>query len=116
MLAAGGLGAVTVPSANQVAWMWAGAGIGAAVSLPVFLFYVGDGGPPARRGFIFTGTATTLGIVAAGVFTSSAVKVGTRTQKPEMAANRAGYIAEVQGVLPVISRDQLGLSLWGSLE
>jgi hypothetical protein len=116
MLAAGGLGALTIPTTNQVAWMWAGAGIGAAVSLPVFLFYVGDGGPPARRGFIFMGTATTLGIAAAGVFASSAVKVGTGTRQTESAGHRKGYVAEVQGVLPMISRDQLGLSLWGSLE
>ena len=47
-------------------------GIGAAVSLPVFLFYAGDGGPPAKRGFLFTATATTLGIAAGAIFASGA--------------------------------------------
>jgi hypothetical protein len=117
MLAAGGLGALTVPSVDQVAWMWAGGGIGAAVSLPVFLFYIGDGGPPARRGFIFMGTATTLGIVAGGLFSSDAAKVGMRGRRTVAATSRSrGSFVHLEAVLPVISSDQLGLSFWGSLE
>ncbi|HEY5956373.1 MAG TPA: hypothetical protein VIV60_07475, partial [Polyangiaceae bacterium] len=116
MLAAGGLGALTLPSERQVAWMWGGAGIGAAVSLPVFLFYVGDGGPPARRGFIFTGTATTLGIIAGGIFASDAIRVGQSQRKPNVAMYRPRAFAEVGGVLPVFASDHLGVSIWGSLE
>jgi hypothetical protein len=116
MVAAGSIGALTVPSERQVAWMWGGAGIGAAVSLPVFLFYVGDGGPPARRGFIFMGTATTLGIIAGGIFASDAVRVGHSAPKTVVANHRPHAIAEVGGVLPVITPDHLGVSVWGSLE
>jgi hypothetical protein len=57
-----------VPTIDQLSWMWLGGGIGALVSLPVYLFYLGDGTPPAKRGLLFTATATTLGIVAGGVF------------------------------------------------
>lgn len=116
MVAAGGLGVLTVPTATQVAWMWGGAGIGAAVSLPVFLFYVGDGGPPARRGFIFMGTTTTLGIIAGGIFGSESTKVGKNTRNTELANHRPRAFGHLEGVLPVFARDQLGLSLWGSLE
>ena len=116
MVAAGGLGVVTVPTAKQVAWMWGGAGIGAAVSLPIFLFYVGDGGPPARRGFIFTGTATTLGIVAAGIFSSGSVKVGQNSRSTDVATQRNRGFGHVEGVLPTFGANQLGLSVWGSLE
>jgi hypothetical protein len=65
------LSTVVVPSWEQIGWMWAGAGIGAAVSLPVFLFYAGEDTPPAKRGFLFMGTAVTLGVVAGGLFGSS---------------------------------------------
>lgn len=116
LLAAGGLGVLTVPSASQLGWMWGGAGIGAAVSLPVFLFYVGDGGPPARRGFIFMGTTTTLGIVAAGVFSSASAKVGLNRGNSGVAAGRGRSLAHVEGVLPMVTSNQVGLSLWGSLE
>lgn len=116
MVAAGALGVATVPTATQVGWMWAGAGIGAAVSLPIFLFYMGEGGPPARRGFIFMGTATTLGIVAGGVFSSSSAKLGRNTGSTELASTKFRSIGHLQGVLPAISSDHLGLSLWGTLE
>jgi hypothetical protein len=36
----------------------------------VFLFYTGEDSPPAKRGFIFMGVATTLGIAAGAVFGS----------------------------------------------
>jgi hypothetical protein len=63
-----GLSTAFVPTLDQLSWMWLGGGIGALVSLPVYLFYVGEGGPPAKRGLLFSATATTLGIVAGGVF------------------------------------------------
>jgi hypothetical protein len=59
---------VYIPSWEQIGWMWAGAGIGTAVSLPIFLFYAGEDTPPAKRGFLFMGTAVTLGIAAGAVF------------------------------------------------
>jgi hypothetical protein len=117
MLAAGGLGSVLVPSANQVAWMWGGAGIGAAVSLPVFLLYAGEGGPPARRGFIFMGTATTLGLIAGGVFSSGKVSaVGQRESEPTVARRGIGRFGTVHALIPMIAPEQVGLSVFGSLE
>src|SRR5688572_751019 len=70
-------GAVTsalyIPSWEQIGWMWGGAGVGVAVSLPVFLFYTGDDGPPAKRAFMFMGVTTTLGIAAGAIFGSGEV-------------------------------------------
>lgn len=62
-----GLSMLFVPTLDQLEAMWLGGGIGAMLSLPVYLFYLGDG-PPAKRGLVFTATSTTLGIVVAGVF------------------------------------------------
>jgi hypothetical protein len=62
-----GLATALVPTLDQITWMWVGGGVGALVSLPVYLFYIGDG-PPAKRGLVFSATATTLGIVVGGVF------------------------------------------------
>jgi len=78
---------VFIPSWDQLGWMWAGGGIGAAVSLPIFLFYAGgdEDGPPAKRGFLFMGTATTLGIIAGGVFASGELdeyEIGSRDGLP----------------------------------
>jgi hypothetical protein len=70
LAASAALSMVYVPSWDQLAWMWLGGGIGAAVSLPIFLFYAGEDGPPAKRGFLFTATTTTLGIAAGGIFGS----------------------------------------------
>ncbi|HMA93709.1 MAG TPA: hypothetical protein VKP30_13550, partial [Polyangiaceae bacterium] len=111
MIAAGALGVATVPTATQVGWMWAGAGIGSALSLPIFLFYMDDGGPPARRGFIFMGTATTLGIIAGGLFSSGSAKLGRNAHGFEHAGSKVRSIGHIQGVLPAISSEHLGLSL-----
>jgi hypothetical protein len=73
LVASAALSTVYVPSWDQLAWMWIGGGIGAAVSLPIFLFYAGDDGPPAKRGFLFMATATTLGIAAGGIFGSDEI-------------------------------------------
>jgi hypothetical protein len=95
------------PSANSLAWMWAGAGIGAAASLPVFLFYIGEDQPPFRRGLIFTGTATTLGIAAAALFTMN--------DGGDRAANDDGGVINLSGFGPSPVRDTIGLSAWGTL-
>lgn len=68
LLTSMGLSTLFVPSASRLTWMWIGAGVGAVVSAPVFLFYIKDGTPPMRRGFLFTGVTTGLGVLAAGVF------------------------------------------------
>ncbi|MFO0566036.1 MAG: hypothetical protein U0263_10270 [Polyangiaceae bacterium] len=88
--------ALYIPSYEQVGWMWAGAGIGAAASLPVFLFYAGDDAPPAKRGFLFMGTATTLGIAAGAIFASGEIdeyEIGKRDEAP--LSNRFASITSV---------------------
>ena len=73
LAASAGISTVYIPSWNQIGWMWAGAGIGFAASLPVYIFYAGEDTPPAKRGLIFQGTATTLGIAAGAIFASGEV-------------------------------------------
>jgi len=63
-----GLSTVFVPTLTQLKWMWIGGAVGGVASLPVYLFYVGDDRPPAKRGLVFSATATTVGIVVGGVF------------------------------------------------
>jgi len=85
LAASAALSMVYVPSWDQLAWMWLGGGIGAAVSLPIFLFYAGDDGPPAKRGFLFTATTTTLGIAAGAIFASDEMddyELGRGDQNP----------------------------------
>src|ERR1041384_1007323 len=69
LAAAAGLSTVYVPTYKSLAAMWLGGGNGFAASLPVYLLYAKDGGPPAKRGLIFSGVATTLGIGAGALFT-----------------------------------------------
>ncbi|HEU4582778.1 MAG TPA: hypothetical protein VFS67_31185 [Polyangiaceae bacterium] len=63
-----GLSTVFVPTLAQLKWMWIGGAVGGVASLPVYLFYVGDDSPPAKRGLVYSATATTVGIVVGGVF------------------------------------------------
>lgn len=74
MLATAGLTMVWVPSWYTQSMMWAGAGIGAAASTPVFLAYIGKNQPPAKRGFLFMGTATTLGLFIGAFFVGEAAE------------------------------------------
>jgi len=69
MAAAGGLSALYVPAWDSIGWMWAGAGIGAAAGIPLYLVYAGSDSP-AKRGLILHGVAVTLGIAAGGIFSS----------------------------------------------
>jgi hypothetical protein len=101
------LSTVFVPSMDQLSWMWLGGGIGALASLPVYLFYLGDDGPPAKRGLLFTATATTLGIVAGGVFGPQVGGLGLMRSESEFA--RVDYIA------PFSLRGGLGLRVGGTL-
>ena len=110
-LAAGAAtGALYIPSYEQLGWMWAGGGIGAAVSLPVFLFYAGDDGPPAKRGFLFMGTATTLGIAAGAVFGSGYAdeyEIGSVETEPEY--------ARITSIGPMAHPGALGVEVGGIL-
>lgn len=102
------------PTARQIGFMWAGAGIGAAVSLPVFLLYAGEGGPPARRGFVFTATATTLGIVAGGILGSKGGLFGTGPAPNRFALNDGLHLS-IDYVAPFAVEGGAGLEVGGRL-
>jgi hypothetical protein len=87
-----GLSTLFVPTLDQLEAMWLGGGIGAMLSAPVYLFYLGDG-PPAKRGLVFTATAATLGIVVAGVFGHLVGNVGGLL--PESRWASIDYVAPV---------------------
>ena len=110
VIATGALAMAVEPSFEQLAWMWSGAGIGAAISLPVFLFYAGEDTPPAKRGFVFMGTATTLGIIAGGVF--SAGFGGGSGSVPGLSNERFIAIHQI-GPMPV--EGGLGVSIAGQI-
>jgi hypothetical protein len=87
--------------------MWAGAGIGFAASLPIYLVYTGTDAP-AKRGLLFSGTATTLGLAAGALFTSGST---------EGSASGSGSpsFARVTAVGPLAGPGALGLALAGEL-
>ncbi len=106
LVATMGLSTAFVPTLDQLSWMWLGGGIGALVSLPVYLFYVGEGGPPAKRGLLFTATATTLGIVAGGVFGPEFGGIGL---------GGGSRWARIDHVSPLPVRGGVGLQVGGTL-
>ena len=71
-----------VPSYESIGWMWIGGGIGAAAGLPIYLAYAGSD-KPAKRGLIFQGITTALGIGAAGIFTSGMTDSYGSTDAPD---------------------------------
>jgi hypothetical protein len=108
LVATAGLSTLFVPSMQQLSWMWIGGGVGAVVSLPVYLFYLGDDAPDAKRGLLFTATAMTLGIVAGGVFGpvyGGGLGFGSETPS----------FASITGVAPLLTRDAVGVQVSGSL-
>jgi hypothetical protein len=108
LVATGALSAVYIPTTTSLQWMWAGAGIGFAASLPVYLFYAGKDGAPAKRGLLFSGTATTLGIAAGALFTA-----GSREQSAESAGPS---LARLTAVGPLALPGTVGLSVAGELQ
>jgi hypothetical protein len=108
LAATAGLSTLFVPSMQQLSWMWIGAGVGAVASLPIYLFYIGDDAPDAKRGLLFTSTAMTLGIVAGGVFGPAyGPKLGSGGDSPSFAS--------ITGVAPLLTRDAIGVRVSGSL-
>jgi hypothetical protein len=107
LVATGALSAIYYPTYGELAWMWGGAGIGAAASLPVFLFYAKKDGPPAKRGFIFMGTATLLGIGAGALFGQGA--------SDDIGSTNGVFNARIDYVSPTqIGNDGAGLVAGGS--
>ena len=108
LAAAAGLSTVYVPTYRALSYMWAGAGIGAAVSLPVYLAYAGNGGPPAKRGLVFSGTTTTLGIVA------GALIAGTASDRADSESDV--HFANIDYMLPLPIAHGALFTLGGRLE
>ncbi|MDF3067577.1 MAG: uncharacterized protein K0R38_3178 [Polyangiaceae bacterium] len=108
LAAAAGLSTVYVPTYQSLAAMWLGGGIGFAASLPVYLLYAGDGGPPAKRGLIFSGVATTLGIGAGALFTLGSTDSADADSKPTF--------AQVHGFAPLALPNGAGIQVLGSLQ
>ena len=108
--AAAGLSVVYIPSWESIAWMWIGGGIGAAAGLPIYLAYAGSD-KPAKRGLIFQGITTSIGIAAGGVFSSRLSDAyGQQTYE-----DTGPKIAEITGfgLMPV--QGGTGLQIMGTL-
>jgi hypothetical protein len=108
LAAAAGLSTVYIPSYKSLGAMWLGAGIGFAASLPVYLLYARDGGPPAKRGLIFSGVATTLGIGAGALFTWDS--------EDSASAEAAPRFARVYGFSPFAVEKGAGVAVTGELQ
>jgi len=106
--AAAGLSAVYIPTYKSLAAMWLGAGVGFVASLPVYLAYAGDGGPPAKRGLIFSGVATTLGIGAGALLTLNS--------EDSASADPAPRFARIHGFSPFAVEKGAGVAVVGELE
>lgn len=104
---AAALSLVYIPTSTTLRWMWAGAGIGFAASLPVYLLYLGADAPPAKRGLIFSATATGLGLAAGALFTLGS--------QEESAARSAPAWASITSLGPLGVAGATGLSLGGEL-
>lgn len=108
LAAAAGLSTVYIPTYKSLGAMWLGAGIGFAASLPVYLFYLRDDGPPAKRGLIFSGVTTTLGIGAGALFTINSVDSAS--------ANSPTSFARVYGFSPFMVNQGAGVAVTGELQ
>ena len=106
LVATAALSTLYVPSYTSLGWMWAGGAAGFALSLPVFLVYAGEGGPPAKRALLFSGTATTLGIAAGALFTLRTSDVGSAP---------GSHFARVTSVAPLPLPGGMGLAVGGEL-
>jgi hypothetical protein len=107
LAAAAGLSAVYIPSYKSLVAMWLGAGVGFAASLPVYLLYAKDGGPPAKRGLIFSGVATTLGIGAGALLTFGSEDSASTETAPRF--------ARIYGFSPFAVEKGAGVAVTGEL-
>ncbi|RYZ05019.1 MAG: hypothetical protein EOO73_21765 [Myxococcales bacterium] len=107
LAAAAGLSTVYVPTYKSLAAMWLGGGIGFAASLPVYLLYARDGGPPAKRGLIFSGVATTLGIGAGALLTWGSTDSAAADEEPRF--------AQLYGFAPLALPNGAGIQVLGAL-
>ncbi len=108
LAAAAGLSTVYIPTYRALTYMWAGAGVGALVSLPVYAAYAGKNSPPAKHGLVFSGVTTMLGIAA------GALLAGTT---PDSADSGLGsHIAHLDYFLPMPIAHGAQFAVGGRLE
>jgi hypothetical protein len=107
LVASAALSMLYVPSYTSLGWMWGGGAAGFALSLPVFLIYAGEDGPPAKRALIFSGTATLLGIGAGALFTLRTSDVGS--------TDRVEPGVRITGLSPLALPGGVGMALTGEL-
>jgi hypothetical protein len=108
LAAAAGLSTVYIPTYRALTYMWAGAGIGALVSLPVYAAYAGKNSPPAKHGLVFSGVTTMLGIGA------GALLAGT---SPDSADSELGsHFAHLDYFLPMPIEHGAEFAVGGRLE
>jgi hypothetical protein len=107
------LSTVWVPSYKSLEWMWLGFGAGAAISLPVYLFYMGGDHDP-RRGLIFQGTAATLGLVAGAIFTMDSRDSAKIAPSGALASARPPFFQVTGGGLMPVPQG-MGFTLSGLL-
>jgi len=113
LVGAAAVSTVWVPTYHSLEWMWIGFGAGAAASLPVFLLYAG-GDHDARRGLIFMGTASTLGLAAGAIFTIDSREFGQSSGSGLFGASPTSPIQFTgAGLMPV--NGGMGFQLSGML-
>lgn len=100
---------VHIPSYESIGWMWIGGGIGAAAGLPIYLAYAGSE-QPAKRGLVFQGITTALGVAAAGVFTSGSSPGIASTTAP-----RRSSVGEILAIGPMALPNGAGVQMTGIL-
>jgi hypothetical protein len=108
LAASAGLSTVYIPSYKSLGAMWLGSGIGFAASLPIYLLYARDGGPPAKRGLIFSGVATTLGIGAGALLTYGSEDSARADAPPKF--------ARIYGFSPFAVEKGAGIAVSGELQ
>lgn len=108
-----GVSLAWTPSWDQLGWMWGGAAIGAAASLPVYIFYAGSDKYDPRRGLIFQGVAATLGL-AAGAFIGRPDRKGALVYNDEPENTRRPF-ARVLGAGPLGVPGGMGAQVMGEL-
>ena len=113
---AAGLSTVWIPSYKNLAYMWAGAGAGFVVTLPVYLFYAGSDGDehPAKRGLIVQGVGVTAGIAAGAAFTFYDKDDLTLANKDPFSGPKPAF-AQVTAVGPMAVPGGMGAQLSGIL-
>jgi hypothetical protein len=108
MLGSGGASIPWVPSWGQLGAMWAGFGIGAAATTPIYLVYLAVPDADPRTGLIAQGIGGLLGIGAGAL-------LGPRNRSSDPYATGDGPFAHLMGVSPTISENGLGLQAVGIL-